>query len=358
MVIVPTCLCHATSVVRAELQSWRLGPNSETFLVWICPVCETRYQWLVPEQKSAEDIAWMSRRFLKGGIDSRKRKNLYQLLLEASPDERKWIQFAELLYCWRKAAGLSIADATFKAKISFRHWIRIETGQGELRDKTLEAVVRAVGGSIAQAYLLINPDKNWSERFERRITNAKKQISKDAYVNVLRDKARLSEKTEQDLEIALRELRKVLAADSIEENFLFFALVIHQQFWNQRLGGAVTIEEHKTEIIPLAKRIIDIIKRCEHSRQRNRVVGLLVQEARTFLPKTLIFELVTMFIRLCFTSIMGMEQTQRKLNEWGGQLAPNEDLILALFDLADTNRKPLILNLCKQLYVYTKKAES
>ena len=72
------------------------------------------------------------------------------------------------------------------------------------------------------------------------------------------------------------------------------------------------------------------------------------------MPKPLIRELVSEFIHMSFTSIMGSAETWRKLDRERGPFAAEEKLILALFDLVEPSLQAHLLEACKQLHVAAK----
>jgi transcriptional regulator with XRE-family HTH domain len=343
MNLVLSCICHITSAVTVDIQMWELGGGLQDIMIWTCPACGELHKWSIPTGLTGDQMAHASRRFLIKGKASVERKNYPSRLLNSPVKMRKWIQLGELLCCWREAAGMSQEKAAAAANKSLRHWKRIEGGEIVVRHKTLEAIVRAVGGSMTQAFLLIYPEKVTGGKLgrritRRRITRGERELSKDYPISKLREGVKLSAELDQDVELALNKLRRVLVIEGIEENFLFYALVIHQQFWNKLLGGVVDIEQNKTIIIPAVKLIIDVIKNCEKKEQQYQVVNVIVQEAKTFLPKLMILEFVTKFIRDGFITIKATERIQQVLSDSTERILSNEELILTLFDLSKSEK--------------------
>src|SRR5205085_3653895 len=175
MIQILTCEnCHRTSATTAKVKETDF-PREGSWLIWYCSHCAQTREWLIPSGRSVEDAARQSRRSSSAFKNSAKREDLYKRLRAARPEMRAWLLFGELIWWWREEAKISQLQAAARAKLSNRHWERIEAGESKLRDKNLEGVVRAACGHMGQAYLVVKPGERWGKKFKRRLEMAEKQ---------------------------------------------------------------------------------------------------------------------------------------------------------------------------------------
>lgn len=342
--------CYKTSATAAYVHETDF-PREGTWLSWHCPRCNQAREWLIPKGQSIEDAARKSRRVSPAFKRLGNRDDVYQKLKDTDTEVQRLILFGELVWWWREEVGMTQIAAAKKAGLSNRHWKRIEDGKIKLHDRNIERVVHAVEGSMEQAYLLLKPGKRWSVKFEQRLARAEKEIKSPYFQKLHKDEV-LPPDVSYELDIALRELGRVLTVEEAEERFLFYALIIHQTYWNKLLSGPLIIDDHKAELIPVIKKLIDYLKKSEKRSNKYRIVNLIMQEAEYYMTKPLILDLVTNFIRDSFTSVVRREAVWNALMKEHGSLSSEGKLILALFDLVKPEHQSTLLKACKQIQAF------
>jgi hypothetical protein len=326
-------------------------PRKETWLLWNCVRCNKQHQWLVPPGRSLEDTA---RQSLTNSVAYRKsigRDDVYQKLRGASPEIQKKILFGELIWLWRQEAPREItqAMAAEAAGISPRQWIRIEAGESLPYQNNLVGVVHAVDGIMDQAYLLTDSDKIWNHEMERRLAEEEARISRDEIIQKAPDDEVPEEEwVSPDVKVSFRALKKVLAYEPDADNFLFYAYAVHQEYWGRGSGGTITIDDNRTKIIPLLKKLFNIIQSSEDKRTPYLVVYLMAKGAKFFMTKTRTINLVIYFIRRSFTSAIGQDKTSSRMGSEWKKLSPIERLALILFDLIDPQSQPRYITACQK----------
>lgn len=354
MICILTCdKCHRTSAATGKVEQTDF-PRQGTWLNWYCMYCSQLREWLIPQGMSIDDASRQSRRSSTAFDSSLSRVDIYKKVQDAKPEMQKWILFGELIWWWREEAGIAQAQAVLTSGLSERHWRRIEAGESKLRESNIEIVVRAVQGSMEQAYLLLKPGERWGLKFEQRLAKAEKQI-KSPYFQKLHKDDVLPPEVASELDIALRELGRVLTAEALEERFLFYSLIVHQTYWNSLLSGPMIIDDFKAELSPLIKKLIDSIKGAGKQEDRYRILNLIVLEAEYFIHKPLLLDLVIYFIRESFTSAVRREEVWNNVSIDNEPFSPEERLILALFDLIDPGHQVRLLEACKQIHIYSKR---
>jgi hypothetical protein len=355
MIRILTCdNCHRTSAATDKVEQIDF-PRQGTWLNWYCMYCRQLREWLIPQGMSIEDASRQSRQNSTACNRSLSRVDVYKKVQDAKPEMQKWIFFGELVWWWREEAVIAQTQAAVASGLSDRHWRRMEAGDSKLRDSNIERVVRAVQGSMEQAYLLLKPGERWSLKFEQRLAKAEKQIKSPFFQKLHKDEE-LSPEVAHELDIALRELGRVLTVEAVEERFLFYAHLIHQTYWNRLLGGPMIVDDHKAELIPLIKKLISALKKTEKPANQYKIVNLIKLEVEYFMSKPLLLDLLTHFIFESFTSVLRREEVWGKLSKDFGPFSPQEKLILALFDLIKPIRQGHLLETCKQLRLNAKKA--
>lgn len=354
MICILTCdNCHRTSAATGKVEQTDF-PRQGTWLNWYSMYCRQLREWLIPQGMSIDDASRQSRRNSTAFNRSLSRVDIYKKVQDVKPEMQKWILFGELIWWWREEAGIAQTQAAVTAGLTDRHWRRMEAGDSKVRESNIERVVRAVQGSMEQAYLLLKPGERWGLKFEQRLAKAEKQI-KSPFFQKLHKEDELSPEVAHELDIALRNLGRVLAVEAIEENFLFYAHLVHQTYWNRLLGGPMIVDDHKAELIPLIKKLISVLKKTEKLANRYKIVNLMKLEVEYFMSKPLVLDLLTHFIRESFTSVVRREGAWDELGKDFGPFSPQEKLILALFDLINPSRQGHMLETCKQLRLNSKK---
>lgn len=349
MILILTCNnCRKTSAVRAVIDVIDY-PHQETLLLWDCLRCNKHHGWLVPRGASLQDTAKQSLRSSKAYNKSRKRADIYRRLSETLPELHRKILFGELIWWWREEAGITQSKAAASAGLTARQWIRIEAGESTPLKENLEKIVRAVDGVIDQAYLLTDSDKVFGGDLEHRIEEAEMGISSRAHFQRTPEDYELQQWESPDVEVAIRKLRSALPAEADENNFLFYACLIHQEYWVRRLGGSVRIDDVKTEFIPIIKKLIDLFERCENKQAKYRALHLMANEAKFFMTESLMVDFITYFIHRSFTSGVGEDDTRSRMGEEWNQLSPMEKLALTLFDLIDPQNQSRFIKACQKL---------
>ena len=359
MILILTCdICRRTSAVRAvidkvdfpQIDSSDL-PRKETWLLWDCVRCSKHHRWLVPPGRSLEDTA---RRSLTNSVAYHKsigREDVYQKLSGASPEAQKKILFSELIWWWRQEAPREItqAMAATAADISPRQWKRIESGESLPYPNNLVGVVHAVDGIMDQAYLLTDSDKIWNHEMERRLADEEARISRDAFLQKAPDDETPEEEwVSPDVEVAFRALKKVLAYEPDEDKFLFYAHTVHQEYWGMG-SGTIRIDDNRSKIIPVLKRLFNIFESSENKRTHYLIVYLMAKGAKFFMTRTLTINLVLHFIRWSFTSAIGKDETSSRMGAEWENLSPMERLALMLFDLIGPQNQPRYITACQKL---------
>lgn len=344
-VLILTCTnCNMTSVVQPATQQVTY-PRIETELLWACVRCNTNHRWLIPDGRTPEDTARESLRHSTAHKKSRRRKSVYPQVRGVTEEEKTKILFGEIIWWWRNEAGLGQVEAAAKASITRREWMRIEAGETLPRQDNLRRIVRAVRGTMDQAFLVVGTTHKWKQEFVQQVRESQKRYVKGSHFQVVHKDMKLG----PDVELALDMFRKVLPIEADEDSFLFFAHAIHQAYWTKVLGGTVTVDDNRSEIIPTVKKLADIFERCDGKRAKRLVVYEMSRTARMFMRKSEISDFVQYFLQISFTSILGEEETSRRIGAEWKVLTPSEKVILALFDLVDPKYQPRLIKACQKL---------
>jgi transcriptional regulator with XRE-family HTH domain len=344
-VLILTCTnCNKTSVVQPGIENVRV-PKIETELIWGCVRCNTNHRWLIRKERKVEDTARESLRHSTAHERSRRRKNVYARLRGVTDDEKTKILFGELIWWWRNEAGLGQVEAAAKARITRREWMRIEAGETFPRQDNLRRIVHAVRGTMDQAFLVVGTAHKWKHEFVRQVRRAQKRYAKGSHFQVVHKDVQL----EPDVELALDMFRKVLPVEADEDSFLFFAHAIHQAYWTKLLGGTVTVDDNRSEIIPAVKNLADMFERCDGMRAKHLVVYEMARAARMFMRKEEIADFAQYFLQMSFNSLAGEDETKRRVGAGWKVVTPEEKVILALFDLVDPKYQPRLIKSCQKL---------
>lgn len=350
MVFILTCSdCRKTSAVVLGLEKIEF-PRIETWLFWACRRCNRNHRWLVPSGRSVIQTVRQSLNQSTAYGKSRKRKSIYTRLRGASPAERSKILFGELIWWWREEAGLNQNEAADRADITTRQLSRLEAGENKPHPENLKRIVHAVYGDMDQAYLVLGSKKSWENEFKKFIEDFEKdRISKHSGFQIDPEGWELEPGILPDVELALSQFRRVLPAEPHEDRFLLFAYVIYQSYWTRLLGGTITIDDSRTEIIPAVKKLLDMLDRCEDKKARHMIIYEMACGAEMFLTKPLIADLVTHFILHTFSSGAGVYEARRRIKEEWGRFVPMEKLLLTLFDLIKPERQLRLIEECQKL---------
>jgi transcriptional regulator with XRE-family HTH domain len=349
MILILTCNnCHKTSAVSAVVETVEI-PRDETWLLWTCPRCNEGHEWLVPTGRSIEDTARRSLKYSPAYARSAERQDVYERLGVESPATHGKILLGELIWWWREEAGLTQKEAARRADIGPHQWSRLEDGKNKPHAKNLQRIVQAVRGSIKQAELITGSNKTRKRDLRRRMKQLEERISPSADFQIDPKGWALHPDIESDVELTLREFRKVLPAEPHEDKFLFFAHAIHQAYWARRVGGPITIDDDRSEIIPAVNKLIDILERCKNKKAQYRVIYEMAVGAEMFMTKPEVADLVTHFLLSSFNSAAGEHETQRRIQQEWKQSLPNERLILTLFDLIDPKDQSRLIEACQKL---------
>jgi transcriptional regulator with XRE-family HTH domain len=284
--------------------------------------------------------------------------DIYKRLTDAQPAAQQKILFGELIRRWREEAGLTQEEAVALTDLDIRQWRRIEAGDSKPQKKNLEQVVKAVGGIKKQAYLIVDPGKVWDSDLERRLAEAERQISSSAHFHIDPENFELPPDESSDVEIALRQLKRALPAIFDTHQFLFFAYMVYQEYWERRQSAPITIDDNSIEAIPAVKDIIDILDRCENKETQHRVIHVVAKEVVFFMTKPKIADLATQFLNTGFISGAEENETRRRIGEqqWD-QLSSLEKLILTLFDIVDPQKQSGLIESCQKLQSSAKEAD-
>jgi transcriptional regulator with XRE-family HTH domain len=301
-----------------------------------------------------EDTARESLRHSTAHERSRRRKNVYVRLRGVTDDEKTKILFGEIIWWWRNEAGLGQVEAAAKARITRREWIRIEAGKTLPRQDNLRRIVHAVRGTMDQAFLVVGNALKWKQEFVQRVRGSQAHYAENSHFQVVHKDVQL----EPDVELALDMFRKVLPVEADEDSFLFFAHDIHKAYWTNLLGGTVTVDDNRSEIIPAVKNLADIFERCDGMHAKHLVVYEMARAACMFLRKSEIADFAQYFLQMSFNSVAGEEETARRIGAGWKELTPPEKAILALFDLVDPKYQPRLIKSCQKLSSTERRPES
>lgn len=351
MILILTCdNCRRTSAVQAVIDKVDF-PREETWLLWDCVRCNKAHQWLIPSGRSLEDTAKQSLKSSSAYSKVGEREDVYQRLSNALPETHRKILFGELTWWWRQevAGDLTIAKVARAADITVRQWIRIEAGASMPHQKNLVGIVHAVDGIMDQAYMLIGSDKDWAKELERYLADEEERISRDALFQKEPEGYTLQAWESPDVEAALQALRRVLPFEFDEDHFLFYAYMVHQGYWGRQLGGPITMDDTRAEIIPVIKKLFNLFGRCENKQAQYRIVYLMVRGAKAYMTQSVMVSLVIYFIRRSFTSAIGEDETSSRVGEQWEYLSPTEKIALTLFDLIDPQYQPRFIKACQKL---------
>jgi hypothetical protein len=152
-----------------------------------------------------------------------------------------------------------------------------------------------------------------------------------------------------DVEVALDYFRRIFQVEADEDSFLFFAHAIHQAYWAKQLGGTITVDDNRAEIIPAVRNLADIFERCDGKKAKYFVVYEMARAAGIFMRKEEIADFVLYFLQMSFNSIAGEEETKRRVGPGWRVLTPQEKVILALFDLVNPKYQPRLIKSCQKL---------
>lgn len=343
-ILILTCSnCRKTSAVQPLLEKVS-SPRIETRLSWRCDRCNQDHSWLIPQGRSVEDTARESLRHSCAHGRVRNRTSVYARVRGVAAEEKTKILLGELIWWWRNEAELGQLEAATAADITSREWRRVEAGTSLPRTENLQRIVRAARGTIDQAYLVIRSTRKWKPEFKQRVLETHARIEENS-LQVVHPELEI----EPDVELALDSFRRVLPVEADEDVFLFFALAIHQELWTSRLGGTVTVDDKRGEIIPAVKNLADIFEKCDSKKAKYLVVYEMARAAGMFMRKREIADFAQYFLQMSFNSIAGEEETQRRIGPGWKELTPPEKVILALFDLVDPKYQPRLIKSCQKL---------
>src|SRR6266403_307289 len=345
MVLILTCSnCRRTSAVRPGIERFK-SPRVETWLEWGCVRCNTNHRWLIPKGRTVENTARESLKHSIAHPKARKRKSVYVRLRGVPEDERMRILFGELIWWWRNESALELEQAASAAQITSRQWMRVEAGKNLPHADNLQRIVHASRGTMDQAFLVIASAKKWRREFIRRIRQYRKRVEDNSQIQCVPANVEL----EPDVELALDAFRRVLPAEADENKFLFFALAIHQIYWTRSLGGTITVDDDRSEIVPAIMNIADILERCENKKAKYSVIYEMARGAGLLLRRPELADFVRYFLRVSFNSSAGEEEVERRLGPVWKELVAPEKLVLALFDLVDPEYQPRLIKSFRKL---------
>jgi len=285
---------------------------------------------------------------------ARRRKNIYARLQGLAEEDQRSALFGELIWWWRNEAGLYQTVAAAAVELTSREWMRIEAGKVLPQPDNLERVVHAVRGSMDQAFRIIGSNRQWKPEFVKRLKSLQERLSRDEHFQVVRKGVKI---TSPDVELALDAFRNVLPAEPDEDKFLILAHIIFQSYWTRKLGGTITVDDERAEIIPVVMKLADTFERCENKRAKYFVVDQIVRIAEMFMRKEEIADFVQHFLRTCFNSRAADEQTEARVGAEWKELTPTEKLVLTLYDLTNSKYKPRLAKLCKNLSATERRSE-
>jgi transcriptional regulator with XRE-family HTH domain len=345
-VLILTCTnCRRTSAADYGIEIESI-PRKETWLLWGCVRCNTNHHWLIPNNRSVEDTAARSLGNSVACHKAHRRKNIYDRLKDLAEEEQRKVLFGELIWWWRNEAELEQTQAAAAAKITSRQLMRIEAGETLPHADNIERVVHAVRGSMDQAFRIIGSNRQWKEEFIRRVQSFASRQAEEERFQIARPGVRI---TSPDVELALEAFRNVLPVEADEDKFLIFAHIIFQSYWTRLLGGTITVDDRRAEIIPVVRRLADTFERCEDKKAKYFVVYEMARVAETFLRKQEIADFVQYFLEAIFISGVGAEQTEARVGSQWKELTSSEKLTLMLFDLINPKYQPRLIKLYQKL---------
>lgn len=345
-ILILTCSnCRKTSAVQPGIEHFK-SPRVETWLEWGCIRCNTNHRWLIPLGRTVDDTALESLRHSAAHPDSLTRENVFAVTRGVADDEKNKILFGELIWWWRNEAGLKIEDAATAAGISSRQWMRVEAGENLPHAVNLEKIVRAVRGIMDQALLVIGSNRAWRQEFIKRVQEFQTRVEENSHFQTVPVGP---VEHNPDVEVALEYFRRVFPIEADEDSFLFFAHAIHQAYWAKQLGGTITVDDNKTEIILVVRNLADIFERCDGKKAKYFVVYEMTRAAGIFMRKEEIAGFVQYFLQMSFNSVAGEEETKRRVGAGWRVLTPEEKVILALFDLVNPKYQPRLIKSCQKL---------
>lgn len=346
-ILIMTCSsCRKTSAVQLAIEKVS-STRLETRLTWRCDRCNQDHSWLIPRGRTVEDIARESLRHSCAHGRARNRASVYARIRGVADEERAKILLGELIWRWRNEAELSQKKAAAAAGITSRELRRVEAGTSFPRTDNLQRIVHAARGSMDQAYLLIRPARKWKQEFIERVQRFQEErIREDSefqsapFGPVVHD---------PDVEVALDFFRRVFPAEADEDRFLFFARAIHQAYWTKQLGGTITVDDIRAEIIPVVMSLADVFERCEGKKAKELVVYEMARVAGLLMTEPEVADFAVYFLQMSFNSIAGEEETKRRIGAGWKELTPPEKVILALFDLVNPKYQPRLIKSCQKL---------
>lgn len=345
--LILTCTnCRRTSAIANYGIETDTVPRQETWLVWGCVRCNTNHRWLIPNGRKVEDTAARSLHNSVAHHKARRRKNIYERLKNIAGQEQRKVLFGELIWWWRNEAGLEQTEAATAAEITSRQWMRIEAGEMLPHADNLERVVHAAQGCMDQAFRVIGSTKRWKPEFIRRIRSFRERIVSDEHFQVVPKRIKT---TSPDVEFALDAFRNVLPVEADEDKFLIFAHIIFQSYWTRLLGGTITVDDKRAEIIPVMMKLADTFERCEDKKAKYFVVYEMACVAEMFMRKEEIADFVQYFLGRIFISGIGAEQTEARVGSQWKELTSSEKLTLMLFDQINRKYQPRLIKLYQKL---------
>lgn len=339
-----TCTnCSKTSAVNYGIEISDF--SNETRLEWGCVRCDKNHRWLIPQGRTVEDTARQSLKHSIAYKKARNRKDVYIRIRDVPKDERERILFGELIWWWRNEAGLGQVEAAAAARITSREWMRVEAGKSLPRENNLQRIVHAARGSMDQAFLIIGSARNWKQEFINRVRSFQARIAEHEHFQVVAEES----DSNPDVELALEAFRRVLPVEFHEDRFLLLAHTIHQAYWTRLLGGTITIDDMRAEIIPAVMNLANIFERCESKKTKQLVVYELACAAQMLMRKQELADFVQFFVQWSFNSAAGEDETKRRIGAGWKELTPPEKVVLALFDLIDPKYQPRLIKACQKL---------
>jgi len=355
--LIITCSnCRRTCVVNEVARSAE-PERPAGQMVWVCPRCARRHMWEIPRGGSLEDTARHSLKNSDAYERSTTRRDVYDRVSEAPREAAGKILLGELIWWWREEAGLTKERAAEAAGITVRQLRRIEAGESMPRADNLEGIVHAVGGVMDQAYLLSGSGKKWSEEFKRRLAEQEARINPKVNFQKDAEGQELSPGESPDVEIALGELRRVLPAEPDENHFLFYAHLVYQEYWGKRLGGPITLDDLRAQVVPAVMKLINILERSDSKTVVRRVINVMAREALFFMTEPQVADLLIIFINSISMSAAEEDETRRRIEAEWKQLLPMERLVLALFDRIDPQRQSRLIESCQKLHASAKEVD-
>lgn len=345
-ILILTCSnCRKTSAVQPGIEHFK-SPRFETWLEWGCVRCNTNHRWLIPPGRTVEDTALESLRHSAAHPDSLTRENVFALTRGVTDAEKRKILFGELIWWWRNEADLQIEEAAAAAEITSRQWMRVEAGENLPHANNLEKMVRTVRGIMDQAFLVVGSNREWRQEFIKRVQEFQKGIEENSHFQTVPVGPVIHD---PDVEVALDYFRRILQVEADEDSFLFFAHAIHQAYWAKQLGGTITVDDNRAEIILAVRNLADIFERCDGKKAKYFVVYEMARAAAIFMRKEEIADFVQYFLQMSFNSVAKEQETKRRVGAGWRVLTPDEKVVLALFDLVNPKYQPRLIKTCQKL---------